>query len=636
MVDISDLPKPKKADISDLPKPKQKEEVEPIYSPEEVRPEPGYTPEPGVTFRPKEIGRAAYLSTKQQFPAMEKGFALTPMQAYLGMVTSPKQLGKRIAGAQREEAKIEKELEKIPLSERIAGAVVAPFGEAAAFKAGATGLQALPKLGQALGVDKISLIPKSFKLGAQAKEQTAALQQRLGKQAGAEAEAAAEKATLAEQRAGAAETTAQRQARQQELAARGLPGVRTVEEAGRFKPIAQTNDEIGNQIRQTVDANYERLKTTRATNAERLKGDAFDFALNREKAGELVKDTPAFKTAMQKINSEIVNPDTKLTVASVDAIKNQLLQIKRAMNPMEVDAATGIVRGKPVSFEGLENLRRYLRDRASGLPAEGFDAISQQQAGRLAKVVEDVMSDFSGGRINKFIEQYRKDSIPLQVFQTKIGKALVDEQAVGKGASYRQVPSQSIPDKVFGSPESYKALVDALGGNTQQASAQARRYFASQLEGRGSAKEVENFIRKNRAVLKETGALRDAEQYAINLRTAEKRGAAATEIGKAEARTEEQQRRLVDKYRTLESNLAVARDADSVVSLGDSFAKGMLDDGLINQQQYRQLRVELNDIATKIKNAEEAKNRVKIAAYKAAGYGAAGTGAAYGVGKLLD
>lgn len=615
---------------------KEKAAPEPIYSPEEVRPEPGYTPEPGFTLRPKEIGRAAYLSTKQQFPAMEKGFALTPMQAYLGMVTSPKQLGKRIAGAQREEQKIEKELEKIPLSERIAGAVVAPFGEAAAFKAGATGVQALPKLGKALGVDKFSVLPKSFKLGAQAKEQTAALQQRLGKQAGAEAEAAAEKATLAEQRAGAAETTAQKQARQQELAARGLPGVRTAEEAGRFKPVAQTNDEIGNQIRSTVDANYERLKATRASNAERLKGDAFEFALNREKAGEKIEDTEAFKKAFKSIGNEIVNPDTKLTVASVDSIKNQLLQVRRAMSPREVDPVTGIVRGKPVSFEGLENLRRFLRDRASGLPAEGFDAISQQQAGRLAKVVEDVMSDFSGGRIKQFIDQYRKDSVPLQVFQTKVGKALVDEQAVGKGASYRQVPSQGIPDKVFGSPESYRALVDALGGNTQLASAQARRYFASQLESKGTAKEVENFIRKNRAVLKETGSLRDAEQYAINLRTAEKRGAAATKIGKAEAEIAQKQAELAQGFRTLESNLVIAREPQQVTSLGKSFASSLLKNGSLNQTQYRQFMNEINDIEKLAKDAEQAKEAIKRAAYKWAGYGATGTAAIYGIGKVID
>ncbi|NDD58629.1 MAG: nitronate monooxygenase, partial [Chlamydiae bacterium] len=90
-----------------------------------------------------------------------------------------------------------------------------------------------------------------------------------------------------------------------------------------------------------------------------------------------------FKEAFKKIQAEIVNPETKLTDASVDAIKNQLLQVKRAMNPREVDEATGIVRGKPVSFQGLENLRRMLGDRARGLPAEGFDAIGQQQAGRL-------------------------------------------------------------------------------------------------------------------------------------------------------------------------------------------------------------------------------------------------------------
>jgi hypothetical protein len=36
-----------------------------------------------------------------------------------------------------------------------------------------------------------------------------------------------------------------------------------------------------------------------------------------------------------------------------------------------------VVTGKPVSFEGLETLRRFLRDRSYGLPAEGFDAIGQ-------------------------------------------------------------------------------------------------------------------------------------------------------------------------------------------------------------------------------------------------------------------
>ena len=101
MVDISDLPKPKKSDISDLPVPKQKAEQEPIYSPEEIRPQEGEVREPGFTLRPKKIAEAALLSTKSQFPAMEKGFAITPQQAFIGMVTSPKYLGKRIAGASR-------------------------------------------------------------------------------------------------------------------------------------------------------------------------------------------------------------------------------------------------------------------------------------------------------------------------------------------------------------------------------------------------------------------------------------------------------------------------------------------------------------------------------------------------------
>jgi hypothetical protein len=632
----------KLSEVSAEPKPLKLSEVsgkapeqETIYSPEEIRPQEGEVREPGFTLRPRKIAEAALLSTKQQFPMMEKGFAITPQQAYLGMVTSPKYLGKRIAGAEREEQKIESQLEKIPPSERYTGMVLAPFGEAAVAKGTQMAVKGVGALGKTLGVDKFSIIPESFKLGAKAREQTADLQRRLTEQAGTEAGEASRKATLAEQRAGAAETTAQRQARETELAARELPGMRTAQEAGRFKPIAQTNDEIGNQIRQTVDANYERLKAIRAANAKKNKAESFSFARQREFMGEKIADTKAYNNVLKDIDKLLVDPTTKLTVASLDATKNPLLQIRRAIDPRYQDPATGVVIGRPISFQGLEDLRRFLGDRAAGLPAEGFDAINQIKAGDLAKSITKVMEEFSPG-VRKFIDQYRKDSEPLKVFQTKVGKALVDEQLIGKGANYRQVPSQSIPDKVFSNPEAYKALVETLGGNTQQASAQARRYFASQLEGKGSAKEVENFIRQNRAMLKETNALADAERFAINLRTAEKRGTAATQIAKTEVRTAEEQKRLADTFRTFESNLTVAKSPDQIISLGKSLSESFLNNKIIDQQAYRSFRSEIDTIAKTVKDAEQAKGALLRAAYKWGGYGAAGTGLAYGVGKVLD
>ena len=635
MVDISDLPKPQKADISDLPVPKQKAEQETIYSPEEIRPSEGEVREPGFTLRPKKIAEAALLSTKQQFPMMEKGFAITPQQAIIGMATSPKYLGRRIAGAEREEQKIESQLEKIPPSERYTGMVLAPFGEAAAAKGAQMAVKGVGALGKTLGVDKFSIIPESFKLGAKAREQTADLQRRLTEQAGTEAGEAGRKATLAEQRAGAAETTAQRQARETELAARGLPGMRTAQEAGRFKPIAQTTQEIGDEIRGSATRVMDNLKARRAANAETLKQDAFGKAFQREAAGETVESTKAYNDALEEIDAMIRNPVTGLTNVPVDEVAGQLRKVRGFLDRTVVNETGEVISRPAASFEGLETARRFLNDRALGLPAEGYDAIGQQMARQLAKRIEAVMTEFSPD-IAKFLSQYKKDSEPLRVFQTKVGNVLTGEQLPTPGTNFFNYSAKDLPGAVFKSKENYDALIGTLGNNRQLAESQAKRFFAAQLESKGSAKEVENFIRQNRAMLKETNALADAERFAINLRTAEKRGTAATQIAKTEVRTAEEQKRLADTFRTFESNLTVAKSPDQIISLGKSLSESFLNNKIIDQQAYRSFRSEIDTIAKTVKDAEQAKGALLRAAYKWGGYGAAGTGLAYGVGKVFD
>jgi hypothetical protein len=632
----------KLSEVSAEPKPIKLSEVsgkapdqETIYSPEEIRPQEGEVREPGFTLRPRKIAEAALLSTKQQFPMMEKGFAITPTQAYMGMVTSPRQLGKRIAGAEREEQKIESQLEKIPPSERYTGMVLAPFGEAAAAKGAQMAVKGVGALGKTLGIDKFSIIPESFKLGAKAREQTADIQRRLTEQAGTEAGEASRKATLAEQRAGAAETTAQRQAREAELVARQLPGMRIAQEAGRFKPIAQTAQEIGDEIRGATTRVLDNLKARREANAKTLKQDAFGQAFLREAEFETVESTKAYKDTLQEIDAMIRNPVTGLTNAPVDEVAGQLRKVRGFLDRTIVNEVGEVVSRPPASFEGLETARRFLNDRALGLPAEGYDAIGQQMAGQLAKRIEAIMKEFSPS-IEKFLTQYKKDSEPLRVFQSKVGKVLTGEQLPTPGTNFFNYAAQNLPGAVFKSRENYDALVGALGNNRQLAESQAKRFFAAQLESKGSAKEVENFIRQNRAMLKETNALADAERYAVNLRTAEKRGTAATQIAKTEVRTAEEQKRLADTFRTFESNLTVAKDPDQIMSLGKSLSDSFLNNKIIDQQAYRAFRSEIDAIAKTVKDAEQAKGALLRAAYKWGGYGAAGTGLAYGVGKVID
>jgi len=434
---------------------------------------------------------------------------------------------------------------------------------------------------------------------------------------------AGKRAETAESRAGVAEKVAEREAGKPATAYGQLPGVTTTTEAGVVKPIPQSLDEIGTTIRTETNKVYDNLKATRQANAEKNKGDAFNFARQKELGGAKAEDTQAYKEVMSEIDRLIKDKETGLAVATLDPIKNPLLAIRRALDPRYVDEATGMVRGKPVSFEGLEQLRRFLRDRSYGIPAEGFDAINQQRAGKLADAVERVMSEFSNGKIDKFINQYRKDSEPLRVFQTKVGKALVDEQLVGKGVNYASVPAQSIPTKAFKSKEDYRALVDALGGNEKLAQDQARRYFAAQIESKKTGAQMQEFLRSNRTMLKETGAYDMVDNYVKGVLAAEKRGAKATEMGKTRTATAAEQRKLQKEFAVIETDLNRATTIDQIDTQATRVANTLEKNGLITVAQRNQLLNDAKQIVDAKKRAEFVKKWVKYGIAAVVGSGAA-------------
>lgn len=248
----------------------------------------------------------------------------------------------------------------------------------------------------------------------------------------------------------------------------------------------QTATQTGTSIRESVAPAFEKLKETRTANAEKNKGEAFGDALKREVAGERVKDTKAYVDAIKEINNALTNPQTGLSNAPVDTIKNQLTKVKQALSPKDFDPEL-----PDVSFEGLEKLRRFLRDRAYGLPAEGFDAISQQQAGKLADAVENIQKEFSP-KFSTFLEQYRLDSQPLNLFKTKLGEAIVGKEEFDMGR-FAHDPA-TLGSKFFKSETGVKDLVTLLGGDAAKAESIARGYIASKLEN-ASAKDVENFLK---------------------------------------------------------------------------------------------------------------------------------------------
>jgi hypothetical protein len=463
---------------------------------------------------------------------------------------------------------------------------------APAVVAGGKGLYELAKYG---GKKIGSMISGGKDLAAELQASTA------GKTA-QEIAAAEKRAGTAESRAGVAGKIAEREAGKGETAYGQLPGVSTTTEAGVAKAIPEAEDTIGQRLKSKADEVYTKLREVRAANAEKNKAAAFNSAKQKELAGAKVEDTEAYKQVMKNIQGMLNDPDTKLAVATLDPIKNPLLSIKRALDPRYVDEA-GIVRGKPVSFQGMEDLRRFLRDRSYGLPAEGFDAINQQRAGKLADSIEKVMEEFSPG-IKTFINQYRKDSEPLRNFQSKLGKSLIGEQ---KGTTIATTAAQDIPKKVFGSPEGYANFVDAIGGDTKLAQSEAQRYFASQLEGK-TATQARKFLADNRTMLKETNSYEMAGKYVQQLEQAEKRGATATARGETRANTAVEQRKLSNKLRIIQSDID---RADKIVSPKEKI-------NYINEQaqklaQYLPLE-QRNQFLTEVQgvvNAEQKKLAIK-------------------------
>jgi hypothetical protein len=459
------------------------------------------------------------------------------------------------------------------------------------------------------------------KLFGGGKELAEALKTTTASRVSEEAAKAGKRAETAESRAGAAERITEREAGKPAAAYGELPGVIKITEAGVVKPIPQSADLIGTTIRDEATKVYDSLKATRQANAEKNKADAFSFARSREFMGEKPENTKAYGKVIDQIDALLKDKTTGLAVATLDPIKNPLLAIRRALDPRYVDEATGAVIGKPVNFQGLEDLRRFLRDRSYGLPAEGFDAINQQRAGKLADAVENVMSEFSNGKIDKFIKQYRQDSEPLRVFQTKLGKSMVDEQLVGKGVNYASVPAQNIPGKAFKSPDEYYALVDVLGGNEKLAQQQAQRYFAAQMESVKDARAAETFIRNNRTMLKETGAMENAEKYAIALRDAEKRGARATGMGETRAATAKVQRELQNDLALIQTDLDRATKISEINTQVNKVANALEKAKVINVAQRDKMLKDIQAITDLQEKSAKLKQWMKYGAAAVAGSG---------------
>lgn len=287
---------------------------------------------------------------------------------------------------------------------------------------------------------------------------------------------------------------------------RELAGVRTLPEAGGFKPIPQTETQVGEYIRGQAKNFVDGIKTQRARAADANFTGAKTEAAQKEALGQFVDTQPiiAYLNGLQAKGG------------SGDYINS----IRRLVEDI------GGTRG----FEGLEIIRRRVGDAAFGLPEEGYKAIGQQLAKDVYGQLANQMRQFSGS-FGKYLDDYKRLSQPIEVYGTKVGKGLIETQdAAGR---YFSKTADQIANDVFKSPEATKQFLDAVGGNQQVVTAAARRYFAGKLEGVAKPEAVDKLLKENRELLRLPGmqpVRQDIESYKANLVMSERRAGAARGI----------------------------------------------------------------------------------------------------------
>ena len=252
--------------------------------------------------------------------------------------------------------------------------------------------------------------------------------------------------------------------------------------------------DIGTDIREGFTSVLDGLRKTRADNAKTYSQEAFGEAFQKEAAGASFAQTKAAQNAVQELNTMLQNPVSGLSGVPEGTVRNQIENVRDVLQgfrktrkqnafgeAVDVDVAL-----KP-SFDQLEVIRRNLRDRASGLPAEGYDAIGQQMAGRLADLVENTQKEFAP-KFAAFLEKYKADSQPVNRFKNSLAKRITGREEADF-AQFKFDPA-SLADNVFASRQGVTQLIETA---PEQAENIARSYVANTLQN-ADAPAVQRFL----------------------------------------------------------------------------------------------------------------------------------------------
>jgi hypothetical protein len=258
------------------------------------------------------------------------------------------------------------------------------------------------------------------------------------------------------------------------------------------EPLTET--EIGQIARAPTETQFNNFKKIRKNQIGGAEDKIFKVAKDIELQGSGYQTTKAYSNAIQSLEALLVSPETQRASITVPQLENQIKNVLKALKGKEKlstnDAGEQVVTLIPGDFQSLEYLRRFLADRAAGVPAEGFDAIGQKLAGELKNVVQGIQDEFvaKGAKTKpwtEYLEAYRAASIPINNYKSQLGEKLLGKTEWD--ASQYAADAADIPKSIFksiGSVDSFRQLSGASDADIEKL---GRQFVANELFNQGVA-----------------------------------------------------------------------------------------------------------------------------------------------------
>lgn len=282
--------------------------------------------------------------------------------------------------------------------------------------------------------------------------------------------------------------------RQQIAAIQQAAGVKT-------PGVGRQMADVGGDLQTTINTRYKGDIDARRSEYTKNEQARDAIVAQREGAGQTINTLPEYQAVIDELRSKLD--------------KIPLSQKSGYLKVIE-DFENG---GKPMSFDASDRMRRKFGDAFRDKPAEGYDALGENEAKNLYGKVSDIQKKYAGAPQAKLLDDYADRTEGLQVFSSKYGKksTALDQY---REDTFATDPS-TLPSAYFKTRASVQSLKELTGSAAKVESA-AIEFANKELSGK-SAADVRKWLGGNAEWLAETPATRRIiDKYATTLEGVER------------------------------------------------------------------------------------------------------------------